>query len=107
MMLKQLAGKIAPDKLRKMLDKALVACQKDYVDLQNALEQEDWEQAHKKAHSLKNTANLLECHEFTRCLETIEQNDLEVMSQPEFPQQLKKEYSGCLSTIQQLLDTDS
>lgn len=102
-MLRQLEEKIGAVKLRRMLDKALIATQRDYAGLRESLEQQNQnrEQAIKYAHSLKSTASLLECHEFVRKLEIVEQNNLSLMNQPEFLQQLEQEYRDCLDRMHQ------
>lgn len=102
-MLEELLGKVGPAKLRLMLGKTLVACEKDYADVLALLEQQNWEQAAKQVHSFKTTANLLNCQDLVRSLEMIEQEDPGLMSQPGFLQRLEREYLGCVDAIQQLL----
>lgn len=102
-MLEELVGKVGPAKLQLMLDKTLVACEKDYANLLVLLEQQNWERAAKQVHSFKTTANLLGCEGLVRSLEIIEQEDLDLINQPGFPQQLEREYLDCVDAIQQFL----
>ena len=102
-----LVGEIGSAKLHRALEKTLVACEKDYADLLVFLEQKNWGQAAKQVHSFKTTASLLDCQNLVRSLEMIEQENLDLINQPHFLQQLEREYLGCLDVIQRLLHPPS
>lgn len=106
-MIKELVGKIDSSKLQRMLEKTLLACKTDYADLLVLLEQKNWGQAGKQVHSFKTTASLLDCQNLVRSLEMIEQENLDLISQPHFLQQLEQEYLDCLDVMQQLLSSPS
>lgn len=102
-MFKELVGEISTAKLHRVLEKTLAACESDYADVLVSLEQQNWQQAAKQVHSFKTTASLLDCQDLVRSLEMIEQENLDLISQPHFLQQLEREHLNCLGVIQQLL----
>ena len=102
-MLKELVGTMSTVKLQRVLEKTLVACESDYAAVLVLLEQQNWGQAAKQVHSFKTTASLLDCQNLVRSLEMIEQENLDLISQPHFLQQLEREHLSCLDAIQRLL----
>ncbi|WP_020396402.1 hypothetical protein [Thiolinea disciformis] len=86
------------NQLQTMLEKAKAELRQSYPELQQCLQQADWEQAAYKSHKIISLVNLLDMHELFPYLIAIEKRAPKITTL-DFRAQLDQQYQQCLATI--------
>jgi hypothetical protein len=101
-MINELTAKFGAGKLARLLSIAIPSFEKDYAMLCGYLQSENWSKAGQKAHGLKSTALLFSSQSLIICLDAVEEEKLDLISDTGFQSQLDQEYQSCLRLMKQL-----
>lgn len=86
------------------LTKVVQNLQSEWSELDGHLQQARWPQAQQKAHQLKGICCLLEADVLLESLQHIEEQNLPLISEPAFRQQLQQQITTFCATIKQYIE---